>query len=304
MAKASPQIRALRRAADTEAAALPPLLLAAEKLARTVQMGVHGKRSSGVGEEFWQYRPVHAGDEARFIDWRRSGRSDQQFVREREWQLAQTVHLWVDDAASMTYTGEQGGKRARPTKSERARLLALALAVLSVRGGERVGLTGQLAAPRPGKGQILMLAQLLSAAGSVDEYGVPETSAVRAQSKVVMISDFFGDLDRLQESLRRLAQRGVTGVMLQVLDPLEEDFPFDGRTVFESMAGSLQFETRSAGDLRDQYRARLAERRERLLRMAQAAHWQFSTHHTGSSAQAALLWLHQALRSQVAGRGR
>ncbi|WP_339109467.1 DUF58 domain-containing protein [Thioclava sp. GXIMD4216] len=285
----------LRREADQQAATLPPLLLAAEQLARTVQMGFHGKRRAGTGEEFWQYRPVHSGDEARFIDWRRSGRSDSQFVREREWQLAQTLHLWVDDAASMQFTGAGTGRNARPEKGARARLLALALAVLSVRSGERVGLTGALVTPKPGRGQIMTLAQMMSQAGAVDDYGVPETSAVRAQSKVVFLSDFLGDPQRMAESLRRLSERGVTGVMLQVLDPVEEDFPFDGRTIFESMAGSLRHETRKAGDLRARYRLRLAERRDRLARMARAAGWQFGTHHTGETAQSALLWLHAAL---------
>ncbi|WP_434096003.1 DUF58 domain-containing protein [Thioclava kandeliae] len=285
----------LRQAADQEASTLPPLMLAAEQLARTVQMGFHGKRRAGMGEEFWQYRPMHAGDEVRFVDWRRSGRSDAQFVREREWQLAQTLHLWVDDAASMRFTGMETGRAARPEKGARARLLALALAILSVRSGERVGLTGALVNPKPGRGQIMTLAQMMSQAGEVDDYGIPETSAVRAQSKVVFLSDFLGDPQRMAESLRRLSGRGVTGVMLQVLDPVEEDFPFDGRTIFESMSGSLRHETRKAGDLRERYRLRLAERRDRLAQMAHAAGWQFGTHHTGETAQAALLWLHSAL---------
>ena len=43
----------------------------------------------------------------------------------------------------------------------------------------------------------------------------------------------------------------VRGVLLQVLDPSEEQFPFKGRTIFESMGGTLTHETLKANDLRD-----------------------------------------------------
>lgn len=289
----------LRRAAETEAGALPALLLAAEHLAATVQMGGHGRRRAGPGEEFWQYRPAHSGDEARFVDWRRSARSDTQFVRDREWQLAQSLHLWVDGAASMRFTGAPSGRAARPTKAARAQLLALALAVLSIRAGERVGLAGPLAPPRPGRAQLLTLTTALCAEAAPGDYGAPEVAGVAAQARAVFLSDFFGDLAAIEAALGALADRGVTGVMLQVLDPAEEDFPFDGRTIFESMTGALRHETREAGDLRARYRARLAERRDRLARLAAQAGWQFSTHHTGAPAQAALLWLHRALEGAV-----
>lgn len=291
----TPQALELRRGAEAEASALPALLLAAEHLAATVQMGAHGRKRAGSGEEFWQYRPAHSGDEARFVDWRRSARSDTQFVRDREWQLAQSVHLWVDEAASMRFTGAETGRAARPTKGDRARLLALALAVLMIRGGERVGLAGPLCPPRPGRAQLMTLAQSLAGGGEGADYGAPEVMAITAQSRAVFVSDFFGDLDAIGLALGTLADRGVRGVMLQVLDPVEEDFPFDGRVIFESMGGTLAHETRKAGDLRARYLDRLAERRDRLATMAQAAGWQFSTHHTGDPAQAALLWLHAAL---------
>lgn len=284
----------LRRGAEAEASALPALLVAAEHLAATVQMGGHGRRRAGAGEEFWQYRPVHSGDDARFIDWRRSARSDTQYLREREWQLAQSVHLWVDDAASMRFAGS-ATNAARASKGDRARLLALALAVLMIRGGERVGLMGPLAPPRPGRAQLMTLAAHLSSLPEAGDYGAPEVGAVQSGARAVFLSDFFGPPEAIEAALARLSDRGVTGVMLQVLDPEEEDFPFQGRTIFESMSGALVHETRKAADLRARYLERLAERRERLSRMARAAGWQFSTHHTGSPAQGALLWLNAAL---------
>ena len=88
----------------------------------------------------------------------------------------------------------------------------------------------------------------------------------------------------------------MRGALLQVLDPAEEDFPFTGRTIFESMGGAVTHETQSAADLRSRYLARLAERKDRLAQLARAVGWHYHCHHTGQPAQTALLWAYQALR--------
>jgi uncharacterized protein (DUF58 family) len=280
----------LRTRAEALGQTLPPLLAEAEMLASTVMMGEHGRRRAGLGDEFWQYRPAHQGDSARMIDWRRSARSDAHFVREREWQAAQSVTIWVDPAKSMGFSGD----KSRAAKSDRAKLLGLALAVLLLRGGERVGLAG-LAAPRAGRAQLLRLASRLSGEEAGEDYGAPESEGMVSHGRGVFLSDFLGDLAGIESGLARAADRGVKGVLIQVLDPAEEEFPFDGRTIFESMGGTLRHETQRAGDLRSRYLARLAERKDRLAQLSRAVGWHFTTHHTGAPAQAALLWAFVAL---------
>ena len=85
----------LRAKAEEQAARLPPLLARAEHLAGAVLLGEHGRRRAGMGDDFWQYRPAQIGDSRRMIDHRRSAMGDVQFVREREWQIAQSVMLWI-----------------------------------------------------------------------------------------------------------------------------------------------------------------------------------------------------------------
>jgi uncharacterized protein (DUF58 family) len=281
---------ALRARSETLGQSLPPLLAHAEHLAATVILGEHGRRRAGMGDEFWQYRPATAGDSARLFDWRRSARSDAHFVREREWQAAQSVTLWIDASRSMAFSGD----RSRAPKSDRARLLAMAVAVLLLRGGERVGLAGMEHPPRSGRAQIDRLALALGTDAEAD-YGVPDPTGMVSHGRAVFVSDFLGHLDAVEKVIAVAADRGVGGALLQVLDPAEEAFPFDGRTIFESMGGGLRHETLKAGELRDRYRARLAERKARLDAVARAAGWHFTTHHTGDSAQAALLWLYRAL---------
>ena len=281
----------LRARAEALGQTLPPLLAEAEMLAATVMLGEHGRRRAGLGDEFWQYRPAHQGDSARMIDWRRSARSDSHFVREREWQAAQSVTLWVDPSKSMSFTGD----KSRAPKGDRAKLLALALAVLLLRGGERVGVAG-LAHPRSGRAQLLRLAARLAGDDAGEDYGAPETEGMVSHGRAVFLSDFLGDLTAVEAGLARASDRGVKGILIQILDPAEEEFPFDGRTIFESMGGTMRHETQRAGDLRGRYLARLAERKDRLAYLARAVGWHFTTHHTATPAQSALLWAYAALQ--------
>lgn len=285
----SPQT--LRHRSETVAASLPALMASAEHLAATVLLGVHGRRRAGMGDEFWQYRPAEPGDSFRSVDWRRSARADQAFVRETEWQAAQAVMLGVDDSASMAFTGH----KSRPSKLRRAQTLAMALAVLSVRGGERVGLTTLNEPPKGGKAQLIRLAQALMDPEEPVDYGAPKPRTLPSGSRAVFFSDFLGPIEAMERTLTSAADRGVKGAIVQVLDPDEEAFPFDGRTVFESMQGSLRFETLKAKGLREAYLDRLAARRDALATLSRRTGWQMLSHHTGSPAEPALMWLYRAL---------
>ena len=280
----------LRQRAEEQSARLPPLLARAEHLAGTVLLGDHGRRKAGLGDDFWQYRPAQPGDSRRMIDHRRSARGDTQFVREREWQIAQSVMLWVDQSASMRFASTKD----LPHKADRARLLGLAIAILLVRGGERVGLTGTSLPPRRGNLQILRLAEAFSLDSEAD-YAAPESRAMIPHARAVFISDFMGDITGARTALTKAADRGVKGALLHVLDPAEESFPFQGRTIFESIGGTLVHETLKANELKARYLERLAERKGELQSLCAATGWKYSVHHTSDSAQSALLWLYRAL---------
>lgn len=281
----------LRRRAEAAASRLPPLLARADNLANTVLLGDHGRRRSGLGDDFWQYRAVQAGDSYRMIDWRKSAKTDAQYVRQKEWQIAQSVTMWIDNAASMDYAS----RKDLAPKSDRARLLALAIAILMIRAGERVGLAGTSLPPKRGEGQIWRLSQALLEEGDHDDYGSPEARAMIPKSRALFISDFMGDFEGVEHALYKAADRGVRGVILQILDPAEEAFPFSGRAIFESMKAQIMHETRKANDLRDQYVARLQDRKAALRKLARVTGWQYECHLTDAPVQAALLWLYRAL---------
>ena len=282
---------ALRSDAEALAAPLPPLLADAERLAASALPGAHGRRRAGTGDAFWQFRPAIPGDVARSIDWRRSARSDAAYVRETEWQASQAVSLWVDGSRSMAFASDASWAQ----KGARARLLAMTLAVLLIRGGERVGLTVAELPPRAGRAQLARLAAGLSAAADEGEYGAPGDGLLPMGSRALFASDFLGPPEPVEAALARAADRGVRGVLLQVLDPAETAFPYRGRTVFESMGGALRHETLHAGELRARYLDRLAARRERLAALARRTGWLHLEHVTDAAPSPILLTLFAAV---------
>lgn len=286
----TPRFADLRAQADAVSAHLPGLILSAERLAAMIAPGAHGLRRAGQGEDFWQYRPAHSGDAVRSIDWRRSARSDAQFVRDREAQSAQAVGLWVSAGQGMTYAGGPD----RPSKQHRAQVMALALAMVLLRGGEKVGMLGQPA--RAGRAQADRLAQHLAMAAPVDaDSDAPQVPGLRPNQRLVLISDFLTDPAWIGDLLDRAAGMGVRGVLLQVLDLDEETFPYSGAVDFRSISGALRHDSRDAGGLRQAYLARLAERRDWLHRRTRAAGWHFGHHSTDQAPAHALGWVYQVL---------
>lgn len=117
----------------------------------------------------------------------------------------------------------------------------------------------------PGRAQAGLLAHALAQERPLQaEHGGIDLHAAPSGGHVVLFSDFLGDLDAVELALALASARTMRGILVQVLDPVEEEFPFDGRTRFESMSGHLSFETLRAADLRDAYRDRLAARKDRL----------------------------------------
>ncbi len=269
--------------AEALGARLPPLVVAAERVAATVRAGVHGRRRPGQGDAFWQFRPFAQGDAAARVDWRQSARGDRLFVRETEWEAAQTVALWRADDAGMDWRGVA----SRPSKRERAELLLLALSALLLRGGERVRMLGA-GRSLAGRGALERLAQDLD-----HSHGAPEDPTLPRHARVVLFADFWAPLEDWQARLSALSTRGLRGSLVQVLDPAEETLPYAGRIRFEGLAGEAPELLPRVEGVRQAYAGRVAAHRDGLATMARATGCTLMTHHTDQPPEAALLalWL-------------
>jgi uncharacterized protein (DUF58 family) len=282
---------ALRGEAEDLSARLPPLMVEAERVAATVAQGVHGRRRVGLGESFWQFRRHRDEDSSQAIDWRQSAKSQHLFVREREWEASESVWFWRDASPSMAYRSQW----APCAKVERATVLALALASLLVRGGERVAVLAGANPPAHGKLGYNRLARALTRDLAQNERSTPPRPPIDRYAQIVLIGDWLCDIAEVESEIAYFASRGVKGHLVQVLDPAEEDLPFDGRTEFVDVEGPTTMIARRAEALRDAYRLKLTDQKAALAQACLAKDWTFASHRTDRPPQAALLALYGAM---------
>ena len=279
-----------RLQAERLSARLPALMVQADRIAATIAQGDHGRRRVGQGDAFWQFRRYRDEDPSMAIDWRQSAKSQHLFVREREWSAAASVWIWRDASPSMHYKSHV----ATGTKVERATVLALAFASLLVRGGERVGELGGTGPASIGRQALNRIALNFSLNMSTRQ-SVPRLVVLPRFSQIILISDFLQPLDKVLTVLRHYGALDVRGHLIQVLDPAEEDLPFDGRTEFEDVSSQTRMLARRAETLRDAYRDRLQGLRSALGQACRRQDWTFATHRTDRPAQSALLAAYAAL---------
>lgn len=236
-------------------AELPSLTLRARYLVDGFLAGRHRSPKKGASVEFTEYRDYQPGDEPRRVDWRLYARTDRLHIREYEDETRLRVFFILDPSASMDFVSRPGLLR----KIEFARLMAAALGSLARRQGDGFGLgiarteledflaartsaahwktfVGRLEALRPG-GVTLLPAALVSLA-----------NVLPARSLVVILGDFYEDLEPLRGALNRLRYDRHELLGLQVLDPVELDFDLEvaGQFVDAEDGGGLPLNAAAA----------------------------------------------------------
>ncbi len=278
--------------AEQLATALPPLMIEAERLAAAVSVGVHARRKAGIGESFWQFRRYRAEDSSVAIDWRQSAKSTHLFVRERELEAAQGVWIWCDRSAGMQFRSE------RVSKLERANLLALAMASLLIRGGERVALCGETRGPQASRLALRRMAHALSDTTTPGPTFPPEAPITR-NSQLVWFSDFLTPLAELESNISRFTRIGVQAHLIHIIDPAEEEFPYNGRTRFEASDGVLNETIGRAENVRQSYRSRFRAHAESVAIAARKLKWGYLVHRTDKPPRTALIALYSDMSGAV-----
>jgi len=274
---------------------VPELAMEAQRIAATVAHGVHGRRRSGPGENFWQFRQLQAGDPTHLIDWRRSASSDHLYIREREWETAHTVWLWPDLSPSMAFKSHLSAT----TKRERALVLMFALGELLIRAGERIAVMG-VTQPSQFRKTTTKIAEMLTARLRDQTLiaSTPPEERIGRFASTIWISDFLDPIEQIAPRMRTLAANGTVGHLVQVLDPAEETLPYSGRTEFVGVEGSERWIADRAEGLRDAYLKRFAAHRDELATLCRNLGWSFAVHHTDKPATEPVLALILRLAGQ------
>jgi uncharacterized protein (DUF58 family) len=284
-----------QQAAIDLAQRLPSLVVAAKEIASSLMHGVHGRRRAGLGETFWQFRPFVSGESTSRIDWRRSARDEHIYVREREWEAAHSIWIWIDRSASMAFTSSL----AMQSKLERAIVLGFAMADLLVRGGERVGALG-LTPPLASRTIIERFAEAILIAERTSKQApeeLPPAAPLAPRTRVVLLSDFLSEPSDIARTIENLSARGARGHLVMIADPVEETFPFKGHTEFKDVDSTATLRVGQAESFRPDYIRRLAAHRAAITDAARSRGWTVALHRTDRPASEALLALRTRLEN-------
>jgi uncharacterized protein (DUF58 family) len=246
------------------------------RAASIAHLGSASRRRSGTGENFWQYRRHMMEDGAERIDWRRSAREEHLFVRETELETARTFLFWVDPSAGFNWSSDA----ARVHKADRALVISMALAGALSRSGERCGALGGGRSAVSGAKAPARVGEDLRNMRADAAFPPPP----RETAAVLIASDFYAPLSVWEPRLRALSGRCRDGALLQVCDPIEEGYPFQGRVKFHRPGEERQRVVGRAETIRTAYLERFETRRREMTDLAAALGWRFVAHSTAEDA--------------------
>lgn len=244
------------------------LSVTARQAVESVLMGQHRSVRRGLSVEFAGHREYQAGDDLRHLDWLVYARSDRYDIRQYEEETKLRATIILDTSGSM---GFASGKNS---KLEYARALTAALGFLMIRQSDAVGLVTcdtqvrNFLPPGSTMGHYLNLLSALEQAAPGHETSlaaVLDEVAARLTRRglVILITDGFDQPEAFLRSLQFLRYRKQEVRLLQVLDPQEWQFPFQGMIEFVGLENEPRLKL--DGDrIREYYRQTFTEHQARL----------------------------------------
>lgn len=237
---------------------LDRLKLILKKKVHSDYQGDRETKSFGSGLTFQDYREYVPGDDFRHIDWKIYSRTDKFYIRRFEEERNLTVHILVDNSASMDYGTDL-------TKYEYAAMLGLGFAHIAVRNNEKFNFSTFTTEAHPlharrGASQIVSMAETLShvkVQGGTNLLRTMESyrNLVRSRALIVIISDFLYPISEIREVMQRYRRSELFCV--QVLDPEERELSVEGDVQLEDAESRRSLRTYISQRTKQTYQQRL-----------------------------------------------
>jgi uncharacterized protein (DUF58 family) len=252
------------------------LTLLARQVVEGFLTGVHRSPYKGFSVEFAEHRQYTPGDEIRHIDWRAVGKTDRYYVKEYEEETNLNAYLLVDASGSMAY---RGSKKAL-SKFEYAQHVAASIAYLMLHQMDGVGLitldtkVRDLIPPKASPKHLLRVLTTLENTAPGGETAMAPLwhelagHHLKRRGMVLILSDFFDQIDPLMKALQHLRHRNQEVVLFHVLAPEELDFPFKRLTQFRNLEARDQKVLVDTRRLREDYLANFERFRNELKERA------------------------------------
>ncbi len=203
--------------------------------------GLHKSPYHGFSVEFAEHRQYMPGDEIKHLDWKIYGKTNRFYVKQYEDETNLRCTVIVDSSASMKYAS-----KGHVSKFEYAASLAGALTFLMMRQQDAAGLAlydTDIRAFLPPRAKRSYMQEILRLLDSVEPSNATGTAGaldrlaerISRRGLIVIISDFFDDLQAIVSALKRFRHSAHEIIVFQVLDPRERDFKFGMDATFRDM---------------------------------------------------------------------
>jgi uncharacterized protein (DUF58 family) len=203
--------------------------------------GLHKSPYHGFSVEFTEHRQYMPGDEIKHIDWKAYGKTDRFYIKQFEEETNLKSYIIVDASRSMDYASKGNLK-----KFEYASYVAAALSFMMIEQRDAVGLTlfdEGIRVSLPPRATHSYLKEILKELESAQPANKTGTSAslnliaeqIKRRGLVVVLSDLFDKPESVMTALKHFRHKGHEVIVMQVLDPLERSFAFEGDAIFKDL---------------------------------------------------------------------
>src|SRR3954453_4699594 len=274
------------------------LELRARLVVEGLMTGMHRSPYQGISVEFAQHRPYAVGDDIRHVDWKVYSRTEKVYLKQYQQETNLNLICVVDASESMGFGTVKADKSTTWTKYDHATAIAASLSYMAIQQQDSVGLAifdqslSRYFKPSNSPGQWKVVVQELQ---QVPRWNKTNTGRILDQiaeklnhrSLIVLLSDFFDDIDSIKQGLRHLRYKKHEVLAFQILDPAEIEFPFEDTTLFKGLeeAGELLTDPRA---LREAYISELARFTADLQKTCRGMHIDFVRMNSGEPLDVAL----------------
>jgi uncharacterized protein (DUF58 family) len=205
-------------------------------------VGNHRSPFHGFAIEFAGHRQYVQGDDLKHFDWNVYYRSDKSLIRQYVQETNFVGHILIDVSETMTFTYKENSKR------DLAAFIAVTLAGAIVAQSDMAAVTFFAdrvldSVPATGSDEIVAkISRFMSEAPFKDTTAIGRVLSLLSEQIgrrkcVFVISDFFNDLDRTFDGIKRLLFNHNEVILLHLLDPLEIDFSYKGQVELIELEG-------------------------------------------------------------------
>lgn len=212
-------------------------------------IGLHKSPYHGFSIEFSEHRPYMIGDDLKNVDWKVFAKTEKYFIKQYEEETNLKAYIIFDSSRSMSFSSQ-----SNMNKLDYSKTLAASLAYLLIKQRDAAGLINysnkveHILLPKATKNYLTQIIKVLNSIKPSDTTNTALAltelaEKIRRRSLVIIISDFFDELEKTIKALKNFSYLKNEVIVFQVLDPMELSFGFKNDSIFVDLETNEKIST-------------------------------------------------------------